>query len=164
MPGQAQFEYAQAAAHPLTELLACPPAIADLLNATAESIACETGDIVFRQGDPCRGLYLVISGRLVRKAERFAARLTLGAMQAGDLVELAAALGDGHHTYTLAAQTPSSLLILGIETLHRAFHGYPPLRMQLLQELAREVSRSYFACTAARLKEFRRSGGSLAHR
>ncbi|HLY42731.1 MAG TPA: Crp/Fnr family transcriptional regulator [Terracidiphilus sp.] len=160
MPGPAQFGYSDAAARPLAELLACPPAVANLLNASAESIECDTGSVIFRQGDPCLGLYLVISGRLLRKAERFAARLTLGAMQGGGLAELAAALGDGRHTYSLVAQAPSSLLMLRIDTLHRAFQAYPPLRMQLLQELAREVSRCYLACTAARFKEFRRSGGN----
>jgi len=157
MPAETQFWDANVAAHPLAELLECPPGVANLLNASAESIECDVGHAVFRQGDPCRGLYVVISGRLLRRADRFAARLSLGAMQAGGLAELAAALGDGRHTYTLIAQAPSSLLMLTIDSLQRAFQAYPPLRMQLLQELAREVSRAYFACTAARLRGFRRS-------
>ncbi len=39
-----------AAAHPLAELLACPPAVGNLLNASAEQIGFEAGDIVFHQG------------------------------------------------------------------------------------------------------------------
>jgi len=162
MPAETQFGYANAAAHPLAELLACPPGVANLLNASAESIQCEPGKAVFRQGDRARGLYVVISGCLLRKAERFTAPLTLGMMQTGALAELAAVLGDGHHTYTLVAQSPSSLLMLQTDALERAFRAYPPLRMQLLQEQAREVSRAYFACTTARRKGFRRSGGRLS--
>ena len=91
-----------AAAHPLAELLACPPTVGNLLNASAEQIGFEAGDIVFHQGDACRGLHVVISGQLLRKAERLEMRLTLGTVRAGELVELAAALGDGCHTYRLA--------------------------------------------------------------
>jgi CRP-like cAMP-binding protein len=63
------------------------------------------------------------------------------------LVELAAALGDLHHTYSLVAQTAGSLLLLPIEALNLAFQSYPELRMRLLEELAREVSRAYHACS-----------------
>lgn len=160
MSPEARFGYAEAAAHPLAELLACPPAVGNLLNASAESIECAVGDTVFRQGDPCKGLFVVVSGQLLRKAERFATRLTLGNVRAGELIELAAALGDVSHTYTLSAQIPSSLMMLPIEALHKAFKAYPTLRMRLLEELAREVSRAYFACGSARVTGYRRPTGS----
>lgn len=150
-----------AAAHPLAELLACPPAIGNLLNATARHIAFESGDTVFRQFDACRGLYVVIAGQLQRKAERLDTRLTLGSVRAGELVELAAALGEERHTYTLLAQTSGSVMLLPIETLQKAFQAYPPLRMQLLEELAREVSRAYGMCCATRMAGIRRRGAGL---
>jgi CRP-like cAMP-binding protein len=131
------------AAHPLAELLECPPATGGLLNGSAQCIDFEAGAIVFRQFGICRGLYVVVSGQFQRRTERLETRLTLSPARAGDLVELAAALGDGRHTYTLSAQTPGSVLLLPMETLNLAFQAYPPLRMQLLEELAREVSRAY---------------------
>jgi CRP-like cAMP-binding protein len=73
-------------------------------------------------------------------------------------VELAAALGDGHHTYTLSAQTPGSTLMLPIESLSQVFESYPPLRMRLLEELAREVSRAYLSCCLNRTVHVRRRG------
>ena len=149
-----------AAPHPLAELLACPPETGNLLNASAQCIEIDAGGTVFLQAADCRGLYVVVSGQLVRKAERRQARLTLGSVRAGDLVELAAALGDRHHTYTLTALTPASLMLLPIETLNQAFQAHPPLRMQLLEELAREVSRAYNACRITRMARMRRSGGS----
>jgi CRP-like cAMP-binding protein len=133
-------------AHPLAELLECPPVSADLLNGSAQCIEFDAGETVFRQSGICRGLYLVVSGQFLRRAERMKARLTLAPARAGDLVELAAALGDGRHTYTLSAQTPGSMLLLPMEALSLAFQNYPPLRMRLLEELAREVSRAYNAC------------------
>jgi CRP-like cAMP-binding protein len=146
------------AAHPLAELLDCPPEAGNLLNGSAQCISFDTGDVVFRQHEDCKGLYVVVSGLFVRKAERLKTRLTLGPARAGDLVELAAALGDGYHTYTLAAQTPGSLLVLSIEALNQVFLSYPPLRMRLLEELAREVSRAYLSCCLNRTVHIRRHG------
>jgi CRP-like cAMP-binding protein len=149
------------AAHPLAELLQCPDSTGSLLNGAAKCIDFDAGDIVFRQSGGCRGLYVVVSGQFLRRAERLETRLTLGPARAGDLLELAAALGDGHHTYTLVAQTAGSMLMLPIETLAQAFEVYPPLRMQLLEELAREVSRAYNACCLNRTgKARRRSSGA----
>jgi CRP-like cAMP-binding protein len=150
------------AAHPLAELLQCPPATGSLLNGAAQCIDFDAGEIVFRQSGVCRGLYVVVSGQFLRRAERMEARLTLGPARTGDLVELAAALGDGHHTYTLVAQTPGSVLLLPMGALSQAFEKHPPLRMQLLEELAREVSRAYNACCLNRTGKTRRRTSSIA--
>jgi CRP-like cAMP-binding protein len=83
-------------------------------------------------------------------------RITLGVARCGDLVELAAALGDRIHTYTLVAQTPGSVLLLPIDPLQQAFQSHPPLRMRLLEELAREVSRAYHLCSLSNLTRARR--------
>ena len=149
---------AAAAARPLSELLDCPPEAGGLLTGATRCIDFDAGQVVFSQNGPCKGLYVVVSGDFVRKAERFNMRVTLGSARPGDLVELAAALGDGHHTYTLTAVTPGSLLLLPMEALRRAFEKHPPLRMQLLEELAREVSRAYIACCLTRITPARRHG------
>ena len=137
-------------AHPLAELLECPPETGNLLNRTAQCIDFAAGDIVFRQSGICQGLYLVVSGQFQRRTERLQSRLTLSPARTGDLVELAATLGDGRHTYTLSAQTSGSVLMLPMEALSQAFQNYPVLRMRLLEELAREVSRPHttaFTCS-----------------
>jgi CRP-like cAMP-binding protein len=149
-----------AAAHPVSELLACPPATTNLLTAGAQTRTFDTGDIIFRQSSKCAGLYLVVQGQLQRRTERLDTRITLGTARPGDLVELAAALGDRTHTYSLVGQSPGSLLMLPIEALQQAFETYPPLRMQLLEELAREVSRAYHTCSMARVS--RRRGGGVS--
>ena len=142
--------------HPVAELLECPPAIGLLLNRSAQCLSFEAGEVVFQQSGICRGLYLVITGQFQRRAERLETQLTLGPARAGELVELAAALGDRHHTFTLAAQTAGSVLMLPIEALSQAFQSYSPLRMRLLEELAREVSRAYNTCCFNRVARSRR--------
>lgn len=147
---------AAAAARPLAELLDCPLDTGKLLAEATRCVEFDSGMAVFCQNGLCKGLYVVVSGDFVRKADRFEMRLTLGSARQGDLVELAAALGDGHHTYTLTAVTPGSLLLLPIEALRCAFEGYPPLRMRLLEELAREVSRAYITSCLTRVVPARR--------
>lgn len=136
-----------AAARPLSELLSCPSATGTVLTASARTTAFDSGQIVFRQGSQCQGLFLVVQGQLLRRTDRMETRISLGLARPGDLVELAAALGDRHHTYSLVAQSPGLLLELPIDALHQAFEEYPPLRMRLLEELAREVSRGYNLCS-----------------
>ena len=145
-----------AASHPIAELLACPPAVGNMLNAATECIEFDVGEIIFQQNDVCRGLYVSISGQLLRKAARLDSRLSLGTVRAGELVELAAMLGDVRHTYTLIGQTKGTVLRLPKEALQRAFEIYPRIRMQLLEELAREVSRAYNLCCATRQAGIRR--------
>jgi len=146
MQPEARSERSAAArARPLAELLQCPPRTEALLNSSARCIDVGAGEVVFRQPEDCSGLYVVISGQYLRRTERLKTRLTLGVARAGELLELAAVLGDGRHTYTLCAQSSGSILLLPMEALSRAFESYPRFRMQLLEELAREVSRGYDA-------------------
>ncbi len=145
-------------AHPLAELLECPPATGSLLSGAAQCINFEDGEIVFRQFSICKGLYLVVLGQFQRRAERLEKRLTLAPARAGELVELAATLGDGRHTYTLSAESSGSVFLLPMEALSQAFQDYPPLRMRLLEELAREVSRAYLSCCMTRATKARRRG------
>jgi len=158
---QAKFRHMEAVrAHPVAELLECPPEIVLLLNRSAKCLSFEAGEAVFHQSGICRGLYLVITGQFLRRAERLKTRLTLGPARAGDLVELAAALGDNQHTFTLAAQTAGSVLMLPMEALNQAFQSFPPLRMRLLEELAREVSRAYNTCCFSRMSRPRRASST----
>ena len=154
-PEQASGRIERVAARPLAEILNCPPETGHVLNAAAACINFEPGTIVFRQGDSCGGLYVVVSGQFLRKTERLSARLTLGPARPGDLLEIGAALGDGRHTYTLTALTQASVLMLPLDALNQAFCGYPAMRMQLLEELAREVSRGYTASCQARNSRLR---------
>jgi hypothetical protein len=149
------------ATHSLANVLDCPAATGSLLSGSARRIDYEEGEVVFRQSEICKGLYVIVSGRFLRKTERLQMRLALGQASAGELVELAAVLGSGQHNYTLSAQTPGAVLLLPTEALNQAFESYPQLRMQLLEELAREVSRAYYAChSSAPIRSRRQHSGA----
>ena len=147
-------------AHPVAELLECPAPVGLLLNGSAQCLQYRAGEAVFRHSENCRGLYLVVSGRLLRTATWGQTSVTLAPARSGELLELAAVLGDGTHNFTLTAQTAASLLLLPMEALDRAFQSFPPLRMRLLEELAREVSRAYFNCCQNPPLQLRRVGAA----
>src|SRR5208282_6508573 len=86
---------AAVAAHPLAELLDCPQDAGRVLAGASRTVDFDEGEIVFRQHEAAKGLYVVVSGSFARKADRFNLRVTLGMARPGDLLELAAALGDG---------------------------------------------------------------------
>jgi CRP-like cAMP-binding protein len=139
------------APRPLAELLQCPPSTGNLLNHSSQCFNYEAGDVVFHQSDECRGLYLLVAGQFQRRTHRANAHLVLGQARSGDLVELGAALAGERHTYTLAALSAGSVLKLPLEALQQAFDAHPPLRRQLLEELAREISRGYAASCKVRV-------------
>lgn len=162
---QAHPKYAHlaaVAARPLAELLDCPPETGNLLTSAAQALSCAASERIFLQNDATRGLYVVVTGEFQRRVERHNTRLTLGFARPGDLVELAAALGDQRHTYTLTAVTPGTLLLLPQDALQQAFNRHPPLRMKLLEELAREVSRAYFTTSLNRVTPARRNSNQDA--
>jgi len=140
------------AAHGLSaaELLDCPVPVGLMLSGSAQSLQYCAGDVVFHRSMSCLGLYLVVSGRLLRQAEWDHTPVELAPARSGELLELAAVLGDGQHHFTLTAQTAASVLLLPMEAVSRAFQIYSPLRMKLLEELAREVSRAYYNCYLCR--------------
>jgi CRP-like cAMP-binding protein len=130
---------------PLTELLACPDSIGARLGTSALRRDYLKGDKLFAQGAPAEGLFLLLAGDFWRTAEHREKRLSLAPLRSGDLAELGAVLGESAHTYTLLAASPAAALLFPACELQQVFDVYPPLRMHLLEELAREVSRSYGA-------------------
>lgn len=146
----------RAEARPLAEVLQCSAATEALLCGAGEARPFACGETIFRQGERGRGLYVVVSGCLLRRAARNGVRVDLGRVRQGELVELAASLGDGVHTYTLTADTDGILLHLPSAALEQALERDAALRMRLLEELAREVSRAYTACRTL-LSRVRRS-------
>ena len=84
------------AAHPLTQLLECPPETSLQLGRSVRTLQFEEGDAIFRQDAPCAGLYLLVSGNFLRRVERMGTRLTLAPGSPGDLS------GVGGHTWRQA--------------------------------------------------------------
>jgi CRP-like cAMP-binding protein len=144
-------------ARPVVELLECPAPVGLALNRSVKCLQYRAGEVVFQQAESCQGLYLLVSGRFVRAVTWDRGPASVAVAHPGELLELAAVLGDGRHGYTLKAQSAASALLLPMEAVSRAFESYSPLRIHLLEELAREVSRAYYSCCSVRPLRGRRA-------
>jgi len=133
----------KSASHPLAEVLACPPAVDELLHREAQLLSAKEGEFVFRQTEACKGLYVLLTGSFLRRMERLDRTLFLGQALPGEMLELGAVLSGEAHSYSLFAKSDGAMLLLPIEAMREALASYPPLRMHLLEEFAREVSHVY---------------------
>lgn len=151
-----------AVSQPLNLLLSCPSEIEQRLGSVTVRRNYTDGEVLFEQNTPCDGLYLILAGEFSRATDRWETHLSLAPLHAGDLVELAAILGEGKHSSTVVATAPSAALVFPRSALEEAFAAYPPLRMHLLEELGREVSRAYTMLSFGRGVRTRRSRKSVA--
>lgn len=142
---------------PLTFLFECPKEVEKKLGAATERRSFVDGQVLFEQNQACDGLYLILAGEFARATDRWGTRLSLSPLHAGDLVELAAILGDGQYTSTVTATSSAAVMVFPRTALEEAFAAFPPLRMRLLEELGREVSRAYAIVSFGRGLRTRRS-------
>jgi len=105
------------------------------LAARASEVACERGQVLFREGDEDHGTFIVVEGELeLRKAGTVVRRLKEGMAQ-GELF-----LGENeHHQYTAVAVENSLLLNLRREDVRDALLEYPEFGLAMVQDLALRI-------------------------
>ncbi len=105
-------------------------AIAELASRATE-IHCEPGQVLFREGEPDRGSFVVIEGALeLRKGSALVLALKSG-MSVGELWH-----GEGEpHGYTLIAAEHSHVLNLAREDTLDAMLDYPELAVEVMRTL-----------------------------
>jgi CRP-like cAMP-binding protein len=105
-------------------------AIAELASRATE-IHCAPGDVLFREGDPDRGSFVVIDGSLeLRKGSALVLVLKRG-MSVGELSH-----GEGEpHQYTLIAAEHSHVLNLTREDTLDSMLDYPEMAVEVVRTL-----------------------------
>ena len=122
--------------YPLAKLLACPPATSNLLNSSAQSIEFDGGETVFRQSGLCKGLYVIVAGTFLRKAERLEARFATVEVadspsiffrgMAGTQTPIAIAHGEGYADFSQTGDIDQALVAMRfVDHRGQATEGYP---------------------------------------
>lgn len=103
----------------------------DLLRRfTSHDVAPQT--TIIRQGDPGRGLFVVLSGEVeVVQEGPGGAALPLATLRAGDLFGEMAIVRDAATTATVTAARPSTVLYLAREYVERIVAAFPEIRATL---------------------------------
>jgi CRP-like cAMP-binding protein len=109
-----------------------------ILAFLAEEVVLSPGEVLRRQGDPARSLFVVARGSL--RAERTSPALDVR-FGPGSIVGGVAALGWGEHAFTTVAESPAVLLRLHHEVLFDLLTEHADLLRAVLAELATERDR-----------------------
>ena len=102
------------------------------------------GRTLFREGEPVRDVYILVSGDvdLTFNARR-GAHKTLRGSHAGEIVGLSDAVGATPHDCTATTRTPCTIGTLPATELERLLHESPSLWLTVLQFLSNDVNACY---------------------
>ncbi|MCB9135858.1 MAG: Crp/Fnr family transcriptional regulator [Anaerolineales bacterium] len=97
-----------------------------------------TGDeIIFLEGDPCQGLYLVETGWLkVFKLARTGREQVLHFLGPGETFNALSVFTDAPNPATVMALEPSTVWLIRRETMLKLLETHPPLARMVIQDLA----------------------------
>jgi CRP-like cAMP-binding protein len=106
------------------------------------------GTVIIHQGEPGRGLFVVLTGELevLRRSHDHDAPQSISVLTSGDVFGEIALLRGGETSATVVAIQPSTVLFLGRETVERMIEAFPELH-RYLNELAgdREIDNTLMA-------------------
>jgi diguanylate cyclase len=95
----------------------------------------ETGEVIFREGDPPGTAYLVESGRIEVSIRQGDARIVLSFLGAGDLLGEMAVLDDAPRSAQARAIEPSVLTQINSEQIHERLVETDPIIRALMGNL-----------------------------
>ncbi len=139
------------------------------LEQTAEMRAYEAGEVIFQEGDPGDGIYIVLEG-LVQVSTRVSEteRRVLTRVEEGDFFGEMAILDDRPRSATASAESDTKVYFLHRDDLSRILDRSPKLTVSLLREFSlrlRDFNRRYVeeSLQAERLAMVGRFARSIVH-
>jgi len=135
------------AAHTAAQVLSALPYFAELDPATLKTIAqaatrreYETGQVVFLEGEPCAGLYVVQDGWLkVVKLSPDGREQVLRIVSAGEAFNEVSVFAVAPNPATVVALEPSTVWIIQRKVMLRLLDQHPGMVRRILQNLAEHV-------------------------
>lgn len=91
------------------------------------------GAVILAEGDPGRGLFVVLQGELEVTRQGAEGALRLGTLHAGEVFGEIALVRGGPTSATVTATRPSTVLFLGRESVERMAAAFPEVRRYLEQ-------------------------------
>lgn len=112
-----------------------------LLNQGKVSRDYLPGDVIFREGDPCTGIYCLEAGLVgVRKLDAAGNEILLRLVEPGDTIGYRAFLVGAGHRNSAEAIDSSVVCFIGARTVHGLLEHNPFLGLQFLKHAARDLA------------------------
>jgi len=100
-----------------------------------ESISCNSGDVIFKKGDPADNLYLLQTGAITLKVAG-TKTMTLLAVRKGEVVGWSSLAGRDTYSATAECTEPSKLIKINKEALDKVLRRYPSYGLLFYKRLA----------------------------
>jgi len=105
------------------------------LAARAREIHCDAGDVLFREGDPDRGVFLVVEGTVEQRKGRALVRVVRAGMGLGELW-----MSEGEpHAYDVTAIEHTHVLNVTREDMMDGIADFPEFGQAMVRQLARRI-------------------------
>jgi CRP/FNR family transcriptional regulator, cyclic AMP receptor protein len=105
---------------------------------------CPKGTVLFREGQPARGIFLLCHGRVrLSVCSESGRRMSLRVATAGEVLGLSAAVAGGH--YEVTAETLEESLVGAVrrKDLLQFLHSHPGVCMQVVNLLSEDLHQAY---------------------
>lgn len=123
-------------------------ALVEALRARAIPIDCARERVLFRQGDPPTGLYILHSGEATLRLDAPTGEPVIAMPAApGSLLGLPGLIGNGAYTMTAEAKKGAEISFLSREEFQKLMLTEPEFGMMILRVLAAEVRTARMAMT-----------------
>lgn len=120
----------------------------EALRQRAVPVQCAQDRVLFRQGDPPNGLYILHSGEATLRLEAPTGAPVIAMPAApGSLLGLPGLIGNGAYTMTAEAKMGAEISFLSREEFQKLMLTEPNLGMMILRVLAAEVRTARMAMT-----------------
>jgi len=113
-----------------------------LLAFTSQRLSYESGDVLFRQGDPGDAAFLIIAGTAEVTIDTENGPLTVATLGDHDFVGEIAILCDVPRTATVAASSRLEALRIEKDLFFRMIREFPEIAREVMRELARRLENS----------------------
>ena len=116
------------------------PGLVLALQKSSVAVLCEENRVLFLQGDPSEGLYILNSGEVtLTMASEAAEHIVSVRVVPGSLLGLPALVGNQPYTLTAIAQPGARLSFITRENFNSLMQNDPLMALKVLQVLAAEV-------------------------